>query len=225
MLLGSALVSRQLPYDPKQIPWGPRRRLLERTPKGSSVLDVGCWSGFAGRFLREFGVADVDGVEPHQAMARHAEHGYRAVYSMPIEEAAEQLIAAERQYDVLLFLDVLEHLTAPDAVLRRTRSLVKPGGLALVSLPNIAHWSMRKELLLGRWRYADFGLLDRTHLRFFTLASARELAVNAGWRIAHEDSAITAPPPLRALPKKRLSALRRWPELFAVQLLFELRPA
>ncbi|MFP5362087.1 MAG: class I SAM-dependent methyltransferase [Thermoleophilia bacterium] len=218
-------MSNDLPYDPEQVPVGPRRRLLQRTPAGSSVLDVGCWSGFAGRFLRDSLGTEVEGVEPDPAMARRAERDYRAVYCMPIERAAEQLIAARRDYQVLLFLDVLEHLAAPGDVLRRARSLVTRDGVALVSLPNIAHWSMRKELLFGRWRYADSGLLDRTHLRFFTLASARELMVNAGWRITHEDSAITAPPPLRALPQERIALLRHWPELFAVQLLFELRVA
>jgi 2-polyprenyl-3-methyl-5-hydroxy-6-metoxy-1,4-benzoquinol methylase len=218
-------MDQALPYDSDQVPQGARKMLLERTPHGSSVLDVGCWSGFAGRFLREVRRVEVDGVEPHVAMAQRAERDYRAVYCMPIEQAADELLAAQREYDVVLFLDVLEHLTAPDDILRRARSLVKPDGRALVSLPNVAHWSVRKELLLGRWRYTDSGLLDRTHLRFFTLARARDLAAQTGWQIVYEDVALTPPPPLRGRSQSQLSLLRRWPELFAVQLLFELRLA
>lgn len=218
-------MSEDLPYDADQVPRGPRKALLERTPQGSSVLDVGCWSGFAGRFLRDARGAEVDGVEPHVAMAERAQRDYRAVYCMGVEQAADRLLADKRAYDVLLFLDVLEHLTAPAEILERSRSLVKPGGRALVSLPNVAHWSVRKELLMGRWRYTQSGLLDQTHLRFFTLASARQLATQSGWRIVYQDAALTPPPPLRGLAQERLKPLRGWPELFAVQLLFDLRRA
>jgi 2-polyprenyl-3-methyl-5-hydroxy-6-metoxy-1,4-benzoquinol methylase len=218
-------VSQVLPYDPDQVPRGPRKALLERTPKGSSVLDVGCWSGFAGRFLRYLRVAQLDGVEPHPDMARRAERDYRNVYCMPVEQAADALLSRAQRYDVLLFLDVLEHLIAPGEILQWARSLVKPDGIALVSLPNVAHWSVRKELLLGRWQYTDSGVLDRTHLRFFTNDTARDLAASAGWRITHTDMALSPPPPLRGLSQDRLSPLRRWPGLFAVQMLFELQPA
>ena len=217
-------MNHDLPYAAEQVPRGPRKALLERTPRGSSVLDVGCWSGFAGRFLRDARGAEVDGVEPHADMARRAGRDYRAVYCMGVEQAADRLLAEQHRYDVLLFLDVLEHLTAPAEVLELACSLMKPGGMALVSLPNVAHWSVRKHLLMGNWNYTESGLLDRTHLHFFTLASARKLATRAGWRVAYEDAALAPPPPFRGLAQDRLSALRRWPELFAVQLLFELRP-
>lgn len=218
-------MAQSVAYDPDQVPRGARRALLERTPPGSSVLDVGCWSGFTGRFLGEARGASVDGVEPHAEMASRAACDYGTVLPVPVEQATEQLLATGHRYDVVLFLDVLEHLIEPGEVLRRTRSLVRPGGRVLVSLPNVAHWSVRKELALGRWRYTDSGLLDRTHLRFFTLATARRLAVDSGWRIDYEDSAIAPPPPLRSVPHERLSILGRWPGLFAVQMLFELRPA
>jgi 2-polyprenyl-3-methyl-5-hydroxy-6-metoxy-1,4-benzoquinol methylase len=152
-------------YLPDQQPDGARREMLERIDRGALVLDVGCWSGSTGVFLqRERGVT-IDGVEPEEAMADRAARHYRRVYRSTIEHALDELIADRRRaYDSLLFLDVLEHLVDPRHVLEASRELLRPGGCALVSIPNVAHWSLRWGLLKGSWRYRDNGLLDRTHL-------------------------------------------------------------
>ncbi len=72
------------------------------------------------------------------------------------------------QFDLVTYGDVLEHLLEPQDVLRETRNLLAPGGRVLISLPNIAFWTMRVKLLMGRFEYESMGLLDYTHLRFFT---------------------------------------------------------
>ena len=126
-------------------------------------------------------------------------------------------------YDVVLCLDVLEHLVDPAGALAALRGLA-PRGRALISLPNVAHWSLRKELLRGRWEYTESGLLDRTHLRFYTLDTARSLLSQAGWRVEWESSS-PGQPPLVRLPAQRLGVLQRWPRLFGVQLLFDAVPA
>jgi SAM-dependent methyltransferase len=123
-------------------------------------------------------------------------------------------------FDVVLCGDVLEHLRDPWDALAFLATLLRPGGTAVVSVPNVAHWTGRRALLRGRFPYAAHGLFDRTHLRFFTRASARELVEGAGLRVLRERFA-PAPLPLQA----RLPALRRlecvaaraWPELFALQ--------
>ena len=206
-----------------QEPVRERRRLLERIPPGSSVLDVGCWSGFAGRFLMEHRGAVVDGVEPNPAMAAIATHSYRRVLVQPIETALEVLARDTRRYDALLLLDVLEHLADPQQVLTRLSELVGPNGRALLSIPNTAHWSVRKELALGRWDYREYGLLDRTHLRFFTLDSALEMIDRAGWRPAALAWSLGQPPVVR-LPEGWLALLRFWPRVFGVQMLLDIRP-
>ena len=194
---------------------------MQRTPTASRVLDVGCWSGFAGRFLAASRSAVVDGVEPDAAMAARAAADYRDVVVKPVEVALGELAAEGRSYDVVLFLDVLEHLVCPEGVIEATRPLVRPGGRLLVSIPNVAHWSLRKELLLGRWRYTDSGLMDRTHLRFYTRETARALlTAGAGWRIAYEDATFDRLP-LVDLPDRFLERLRRWPGPLAVQFLFD----
>jgi 2-polyprenyl-3-methyl-5-hydroxy-6-metoxy-1,4-benzoquinol methylase len=195
--------------------------MLERVPRGASVLDVGCWSGSAGSFLIEHRDVTVDGVEPDEAMASLAQSHYRDVFTGSLEDFLDR---NQRRYDRILFLDVLEHLSEPLEPLRRSKELLLPGGRALVSVPNVAHWSVRKELLLGRWRYEDTGLLDRTHLRFFTLESAAELLTNAGWEL-NWASVSLGEAPLIPLPERWLTLLKRWPSLFAVQGLFEIEPA
>lgn len=211
-------------YTPDQEPRGARRKMLERIDHGAEVLDVGCWSGAVGAFLQRERDVVVDGVEPEAHMADHATRHYRRVYRSTIEDALEALIDEHRHsYDFLLFMDVLEHLQDPHQVLEASRELLAPGGCALVSIPNVAHWSLRYELLRGSWRYRDNGLLDRTHLRFFTKATTLELARDAGWEVTWKQASVDQPPLIR-LSESHLRILERWPTLFAVQFLLELRP-
>jgi 2-polyprenyl-3-methyl-5-hydroxy-6-metoxy-1,4-benzoquinol methylase len=207
-------------YAIDELPTGERRVMLERVPRHASVLDVGCWSGSAGRFLIEHRDVIVEGVEPDRTMAALAAHTYRNVFVASFEEFLDQ---SEGRYDRLLFLDVLEHLPDPSEPLRGSRRLVTPGGRALVSIPNVAHWTLRKELLLGRWRYEETGLLDRSHLRFFTRDSAVEMLEAAGWSIRWESASI-GQIPLISVPEHWLSFFNRWPSLFGVQILFEIEP-
>jgi 2-polyprenyl-3-methyl-5-hydroxy-6-metoxy-1,4-benzoquinol methylase len=213
-------VGEDLPYAIEQEPVGERRVLLDRVPPKTEVLDVGCWGGFAGRYLMQARAATVDGVEPSGLPASVARRTYRRVLPVPIERALPELRGEGARYDVVLFLDVLEHLVDPRAVLEAARDIVRPGGSALVSMPNVAHWSVRKELLRGRWEYTDSGLLDRTHLRFFTLETARQTLRSSGWEVTWESCSLGQPPLIR-LPTAVLARLARWPSMFAVQFLFE----
>lgn len=207
------------------MPEGDRLELLNRVPMGARALDVGCWSGFNGRHLHARRNAVMDGVEPDALMAELASRDYACVYAMSIEDALRgPLTEVPNLYDVLLLLDVLEHLVDPSAVLHGLRRVLRPGGTALVSLPNVAHWSVRKDLALGRFRYTSSGLLDATHLRFFTAASGAALLTDAGWEITWRSASLATPSflPLRG---RYLRGLRHWPGLFAVQMLYEITPA
>jgi hypothetical protein len=125
---------------------------------------------------------------------------------------------------------VLEHLRDPWAVLSWLATLLPKddnNAKAIISLPNIAHWTARRALVRGRFPYADHGLFDRTHLRFFTRDSARELARRAGFAVREERPA-GAPLPLEsrvpALGRVRDPCVRRCPELFALQFVLVLAP-
>jgi 2-polyprenyl-3-methyl-5-hydroxy-6-metoxy-1,4-benzoquinol methylase len=199
------------------------RLVLAEVPDGARVLDVGCATGYLAAELTRRGCT-VDGIEFDPAAAEQARAHCRAVVTGDLEAPlihaeVERMLAGVRP-DVIVCADVLEHLRDPWAVLAWLRTLLAPGGRAIVSVPNIAHWTARRALLRGRFDYADFGLFDRTHLRFFTRASAAELARRAGFAVRAERPA-GAPLPLEsrvpALGRVRDRCVRRCPELLALQ--------
>lgn len=196
--------------------------LLSMVPAGSRVLDCGCAGGFLASALRRKHCV-VDGVEFEPEAAAKARLVCRRVYEVSLEEPRLAAALHEQQYDRIIFGDVLEHLRDPEVVLASTVSHLAPGGRVLVSIPNIAHWRVRKSLLLGRFDYEEFGLLDRTHLRFYTFEGACRLAARAGFQIVRHEATLL-PPPL-PLGKTLIDRIRRsLPNLFAYQTLLELQP-
>lgn len=206
--------------------------ILRQIPPGVRVLDVGCATGYLGRYLTEEQGCTVDGVEYDLQAAEIARQYYRRVWVGDVED--EVLLAdIPGPYDVVMCPAVLEHLARPDLVLRRLRRLIAPGGFLIASLPNVAHWSVRWKLLRGRWDYTEYGLLDRTHLRFYTLRTAQELLENVGYRVTSVQWSNVGVGPvesvLRGLPRGRYR-IRRWllekmPELFGHELIFVARKA
>jgi methionine biosynthesis protein MetW len=196
------------------------RLVLEAVPLGARVLDVGCATGYLAAELAARGSAVV-GVEADPAAAAEAAAACERVVTGDVESAdCRAALAGLAPFDAIVCADVLEHLRDPWTALGSLAPLLRSGGRAVLSVPNIGHWTARRALLRGRFPYAAHGLFDRTHLRFFTRASARELAAAAGLRVRAERFA-PAPLPLQA----HVSALRRlegpaaraWPELFALQ--------
>ncbi len=203
--------------------------VLAAVPDGVRVLDVGCATGYLAAELASRG-CEVIGVESDAEAAEQARAACAEVVVGDLEAPllrGEVERAAAGGVDVVVCGDVLEHLRDPWATLAWLRTLLRPGGRAVISVPNIAHWTGRRALLRGRFDYADFGLFDHTHLRFFTRASARELATRAGFAVVGEHPA-GAPLPLEsrlaALRRLRGPALRRAPELFALQFVLVLEP-
>ena len=187
------------------------------------VLDAGCWNGTLGRVLIRDCGATVDGIERDAVQAQHArDAGYRRVDVADLDRGVPD--ADGRTYDFLLFGDVLEHLVQPERVLVAFVPRLKPGGRVLVSLPNVAFVANRLTHLLGRWDYKDYGILDRTHLRFFTRKSMVAFVESAGLRVTgikgyvglHQYPWIVREP-LRFLG-------RAWPSMFAIQIVLEAVP-
>jgi 2-polyprenyl-3-methyl-5-hydroxy-6-metoxy-1,4-benzoquinol methylase len=162
--------------------------ILERVPHGATVLDVGAWTGAHGDWLAERRGATVDGVELRADAAAEARN-YREMHVGSIEDPSLR-DRIGTGYGAVLFLDVLEHLADPGAVLRAAHGWLAPGGVVLCSIPNVAHWRVRLGLLRGRFDYEDSGLLDRTHLRWYTRRTARELVSDAGYEITWEDAVV-----------------------------------
>src|SRR5690606_5672816 len=147
------------------------------------VLDVGCGIGLNSLRAKGRG-AHVTGIEIAPAAAAEARRRLDEVISVDLEDEAALARALEgRSFDLMIFGDVLEHLARPDRVLARLSPYLADGGHVLISLPNVAAWTMRLTLLRGRWDYTPSGILDETHLRFFTLESARRLVAGAGLEV------------------------------------------
>jgi methionine biosynthesis protein MetW len=192
------------------------RLLLAAVPDGARVLDVGCAEGYLAAALKERGCAIV-GVEPNPRAAEVARSVCDDVIAGDVEDPAIRG-KIEGRFDVVLFGDVLEHLRDPDSMLRWAGTI---GDRVVVSLPNIAHWTARRQIVRGRFPQEDFGLFDRTHLRYFTRTTARELVERAGLTV--EDEAFAgAPLPLQsrlpAIGRLERRALALSPELFALQI-------
>lgn len=143
-----------------------------------TVLDVGCAAGDTARALAGRGcrVSGVD-VDPEAEAARET---FDELVIADLDQSSLTEHFKAESFDAVVFGDVLEHLRDPGAALRDARTLLRPGGRIVVSIPNVAHGAVRLALLGGRWDYTDQGLLDRTHVRFFTLESVCELLEDAG---------------------------------------------
>ena len=155
------------------------RRLVSR--RARRVLDVGCAAGELGQALKRRQGAEVWGVEPNGEAAAAARRALDRVLEGTIEDALCAL--PQGHFDSIVAADVMEHLVDPERVLRELSGKLTPSGEVIVSLPNVRHWSVLQELLGGSWEYRDAGILDRTHLRFFTRKSALALFEKTGYAV------------------------------------------
>lgn len=143
-------------------------------PTPYEILDVGCASGFLRNFLPSPDFRLI-GIERDPDLLAQAQQKYDQVYQADLT-LDDLHLPLQQSPDAVVFADVLEHLPQPDIVLTDLlKRYVKPGTPIIISLPNVAHLYVRLSLLLGRFEYADRGILDRTHLRFYTLRTAQQL--------------------------------------------------
>jgi 2-polyprenyl-3-methyl-5-hydroxy-6-metoxy-1,4-benzoquinol methylase len=167
--------------------------LLDAIPQDAAVvLEVGCGTGVLGAAHKARNPeAAVYGVEIHAAAAAEAARALDLVLCCGVEAA--DLGFLEGRADCIVYGDVLEHLLDPWSVLAAHRALLSPSGRIVASIPNVQHWSLIEHLLRGHWTYSDHGLLDDTHLRFFTYHSIATLFDHAGLRIERTLGLLTAP--------------------------------
>ena len=153
----------------EDVNWGLLRLWGDRREK--DVLDVGCGFATTSEHIEKLGNR-VTGIESSPEAVSIARTRIREVIEADLLQSPA---LGGRKFDTIIFADVLEHLAWPVGVLRKYAPLLKEGGTVIVSLPNVGLWSVRLGLLFGRFHYADTGVLDRTHLRFFTRSSAIEM--------------------------------------------------
>lgn len=213
-------------YATKKSLFSSHSRLLELIGDDArTVLDIGCGQGELAFLAKQRGhrVTGVDMNPPQFELDEFIQADVSLGLPLP----------PERKFDIIVLADMLEHMPDPAKLLTEAKSHLAPGGRLLVSLPNAVHWSVRAVIGSGRFDYTNQGILDRGHLRFFTLASAKRLFDDAGLQIA---STKTTPVPWeKVIPRifgkatsdqiERLDfqLTRLRPNLFAYQHIFELR--
>jgi glycosyltransferase involved in cell wall biosynthesis/SAM-dependent methyltransferase len=193
----------------------------------SRVLDLGCSGGRLAEHLRAAGhwVTGVDHLEI-DGVRQRTDAFIRADLTRGIPDEAGD------DYDVVIAGDVLEHLPRPSQTLREIARVLRPGGQVLLSVPNFGHWYPRGRTLLGMFGYDRRGILDETHLRFFTRSTLRRLVRHAGFDVLEERATGLPLGVVSEADGRRLRLIRRaddtlvhtWPTLFAYQFVLRLTP-
>lgn len=142
----------------------------------TKILELGAATGFMSEHFRKHLGCQVVGVDINP----EAKPDIVGDLNSP---ATWKKINARAPYDLVFASSVLEHLPRPEKTLQLIKQALKPKGELIVTLPNVAHWRARLNILLGRFEYEDYGLFDRTHLRFFTYFSSQKLILDAGFKI------------------------------------------
>jgi 2-polyprenyl-3-methyl-5-hydroxy-6-metoxy-1,4-benzoquinol methylase len=170
-------------YQLKQFRYSSHYYAIQIVGRDQTVLDIGCGGGLLAAELSKEGnrVVGIDAISGEVAAVER-------YYRVNLEEGLDAILpeVEAKSFTRILLLDVLEHLTSPERIIEQCHQLLAGNGKLIVSLPNIANISVRLMLLAGRFNYTDRGILDRTHFRFFTRASARGLLMRAGYRIIAE---------------------------------------
>lgn len=226
---GRWLVDYGEAYTFKRSPLSSHKQILRAVPPGVKVLDLGCSQGLLARELAKKGcwVAGVDRLGADQVVLPYDQ------YVQADLDDPKMKLPFERQFDVIILADVIEHLHARSSIMALVRRHLKEDGRLIISTGNIAIWFYRVSLLLGRFEYGPRGILDETHVRLFTRATFERLVQEAGFEILAQ---ATTPLPFEIIFQSRtqnrvLITLERgyhalcrfWPELFAYQFLLHAR--
>jgi len=160
-----------------------RLDLIRVIPPGiKKILEVGCGGGMTGKALRERGFERIVGIEINEEVAREGSPFYDRIIIGDVEKI--HLPFEKEHFDCILYGDVLEHLVNPWQLLKDHQAFLKKGGTIICSIPNVRNYRILKNLIFrGRWEYTEDGILDRSHLRFFTLDSIRGMLKEAGFEI------------------------------------------
>ena len=158
------------------------KRIALLIPEGAKVLDVGAGSGLLALVLAEARKdVTIDGIEPNSYAAQLAKGYYRHLHIGLAEDFIERI--RDEDYDFIVPADVIEHTNDPLSFLSRLSSAMSEKGKIILTVPNVAFGTVRMNLLCGAFDYVDSGILERTHLRFFTLKTLRRLIDLAGMHI------------------------------------------
>jgi 2-polyprenyl-3-methyl-5-hydroxy-6-metoxy-1,4-benzoquinol methylase len=170
-----------------------REDLIEHIPASPKhVLDVGCGIGNVGRAIKKTMGSGVEviGVEIFAGAAEKAMKDLDRVIVGDVEKVG--IGVGKGYFDAIIYGDILEHLLDPWGLLKRHSEILRPGGRAIASVPNIAHYRTIKMLRRKEWKYEKSGIMDVCHLRFFTIKSIRRMFEDAGFGLVKAGHIISA---------------------------------
>ncbi len=160
-----------------------RKDIFPFIPQGiQKTLDVGCATGGFSTKLKKERNTESWGIEMQEDVAKIAKTKLDKVLVGSFDEVAHDL--PQHYFDCIFFNDVLEHMSYPETCLTKIKANLRPDGKIIASIPNMRHISVLRELILKKdWKYEDSGILDRTHLRFFTKKSIIRMFEDCGYRV------------------------------------------
>lgn len=171
--------------DAKSTPYynDDRKEMLRFVPLDvQRILDIGCGEGFFGQLCKQKRNAEVWGVELNKIATEKARCKLDKVLVGNIE--FNDIDIPESYFDCIVFNDILEHLQYPWSVLVKIKKYLKFGGYIVASIPNIRYYDNMKSLLINKdWEYADYGIMDKTHLRYFTNKSIKNMFEKCGYKV------------------------------------------
>jgi len=196
-----------------------RCKIFRLVPSGSKVLEIGVGSGRLANLLSIRKKCRVYCVEKDAAMAGIARNKCVEILNMDIE--TEELPYERGAFACIILGNVLEHMKNPTKILANLKKYLSDNGFIIYSVPNIVNWHSRTTIFFGKFEYAENGVFDRSHLRFYNLNSAKKLALDAGYKITWLD--VT---PSIYLFKERLNFLwyglaKLWKNLFADEFIIQ----
>jgi methionine biosynthesis protein MetW len=184
---------------------------LQMIPANSRVLEIGCATGYMSEYLIKEKGCQVLGIEPvaeqaEAAIARGLDVKTGTVDSPTIQTDLDQEVKRHGPFDVLFMSQVIEHIAEPEVILTRMKDWLSPTGVLIISTCNVAHWKCRFRLLGGKWKYEEYGVFDKTHLRFFTITSFQEMLLHCGYTINDFDFTFEDICPFKVLFDTRILA-------------------
>jgi 2-polyprenyl-3-methyl-5-hydroxy-6-metoxy-1,4-benzoquinol methylase len=207
----------------------PQTQQILLVGSNKKVLEIGPATGYVTKELQKRGCR-VTCIESNQKMALIAKKFCEEMIIENVEQMNLSMILGKKKFDVILLGEILEHLIEPEKVLKKLTKFLKTSGYVVATIPNIAHGSVRLSLLMGKFEYVSSGLLDRTHLRFFTKRSMEKMFRNAGLEIIKVKSIkndIFSVPNIKLrqeFPEVLIYSLRKDPEAEIYEFIVKAKP-
>lgn len=210
---------KNIVFSPEKLhPLNIDRQAISLIPENTAVLEIGCATGFVGAYLIKEKNCRVSGVELGVDEAKEARKNLSHVIVGDIEQTETiKKIGTLGKFDIVYASALIEHLKDPWKALEKWKEFLKKDGHLVITTSNIAHWSVRLKILKGSFDYEPYGILDNTHLRFFTTITFKKLVQTCGYTIeSFSFDAVGG-----GYPKASLFLSQFFPNVFAYQMVIK----